>query len=269
MEKRHGIHVLSISGGKLSSNPEEATNFFKKFEDLVKEKALSIQQIYNVDETDLYYRILPTKTLASRKEVAAPGYKRNKDRVTVSLCGNASGTHKLPVILIGKSVKPRVFKNITVKSLPVHYTPSKTVWMNQDLLIEWFHSEFVPSAKKHLKSQKLPIKALLLLDIAPFPPSEDELKDDNIQSVFFPPNVKALIQPMDQGVIESVNRKYRRKLLTDLSEEDGKNISVIDLLKQINVKEVVYMIDESWSVEATGIHASEVVAKYLVTKSNQ
>ncbi|GBM32946.1 hypothetical protein AVEN_268865-1 [Araneus ventricosus] len=97
------------------------------------------------------------------------------------------------------------------------------------------------------KSQKLPIKALLVLDNAPSHPSEKELKDSNIQAVFLTPNVTALIQPMDQGVIESVKRRYRRKLLTALSGEDGKNTSVIDLLKQINIKNVVYMMAESCS----------------------
>lgn len=245
-KKRHGIHVLSICGEKLSSNSEEAAKFKKKFEELLKEKDLSKEQVYNVDETGLYYRMLPTKTLASRKEAAAPGYKKGKDRVTVSLCSNASGTHKLPVMLIGKSAKPRAFKNINIKSLPVHYRASKTAWMNEKLFKEWFHCEFVPSVKKHLQSLKMPLKALLLLDNAPSHPSEEELRDGDIVAVFLPPNVTALIQPMDQGVIESVKRRYRRKLLTSLIEKDGENASVIDLLKKMNIKDVVYMIAESW-----------------------
>ncbi|GBN97024.1 hypothetical protein AVEN_129152-1 [Araneus ventricosus] len=91
------------------------------------------------------------------------------------------------------------------------------------------------------------MKALLVLDNAPSHPSEEELKDGNIQAVFLSLNVAALIQPMDQGMIESVKRRYRRKFLTALSEEDDKNTSVNYLLKQINIKDVVYMIDESWS----------------------
>ncbi|GBO01465.1 hypothetical protein AVEN_74852-1 [Araneus ventricosus] len=51
----------------------------------------------------------------------------------------------------------------------------------------------------------------------------------------------ALKQPMDL-----IKRRYRSKLLTALSEEDGKNTSVIDLLNQINIKDVVYMIAEPW-----------------------
>ncbi|GBN09577.1 hypothetical protein AVEN_21128-1 [Araneus ventricosus] len=71
------------------------------------------------------------------------------------------------------------------------------------------------------------MKVLLVLDNVPSHPSEEELKDSNIQAVFLLPNVMALIQPMDQDVIESVKRRYRRKLPTALSEEDGKNTNVI------------------------------------------
>lgn len=38
-------------------------------------------------------------------------FETNKDRLTVDLCSNATGTHKLPLFVIGKSIKYRVFKN--------------------------------------------------------------------------------------------------------------------------------------------------------------
>ncbi|KAG8174708.1 hypothetical protein JTE90_025051 [Oedothorax gibbosus] len=76
-------------------------------------------------------------------------------------------------MLIGKSAKPRAFKNINIKLLPVHYRSSKSAWMNQQLFKDWFHSEFVPAVKKHPKSQKLPMKAVLVLDNATSHPSEE------------------------------------------------------------------------------------------------
>jgi hypothetical protein len=57
--------------------------------------------------------------------------------------------------------------------------------------------------RQHLKSLDLPQKAVLLLDNAPSHPNEDILKseDGNIFVKYLPPNVTAMIQPMDQGVI--------------------------------------------------------------------
>ena len=46
-------------------------------------------QLYNADESGLYWRCLPEKTLASSDEKEAPGMKKQKDRVTLMLCANA------------------------------------------------------------------------------------------------------------------------------------------------------------------------------------
>ncbi|GBN46667.1 hypothetical protein AVEN_1950-1 [Araneus ventricosus] len=68
--------------------------------------------------------------------------------------------------------------------------------------------------KKNLKSQKLPIKALLVLDNEPSHPSEEKLKDNNIQAVFLPPNVTAFITVHGpEPLTQNVNRRYRRRLL--------------------------------------------------------
>ena len=41
--------------------------------------------------------------------------------LTVLGCTNATGTHKLKPVLIGKSAKPRCFKNVNMDALPVTY----------------------------------------------------------------------------------------------------------------------------------------------------
>lgn len=52
-----------------------------------------------------------------------------------------------------------------------------------------------------MKTQGLPVKTLLLLENAPSHPPENELtiEDGCIFVMFMPPNVKPLIQPMDQN----------------------------------------------------------------------
>ena len=56
--------MLTISGKKLSADFEAAAKFKEKFENLINEKDLWDKQIYNVDETGLFFRLLPEKTLA-------------------------------------------------------------------------------------------------------------------------------------------------------------------------------------------------------------
>ena len=167
--------------------------------------------------------------------------------MTLSICNicNNAGTHKLPLMVIGKSAKPRAFKSVSVKSLPVLYRSVKTTWMTQQIFKKWFHSKFAPAVTKHLGAKTLPVKALLLLDNAPSHPSADELKVGDIEVFYFPANVTSAVQPMDQGMIESFKRRYRRKLLTALIEDGNSDLSVIVSLKSINLKDVIYMIAES------------------------
>ena len=65
-----------------------------------------LQDIYNTDETGLFYCLTPSSTLATG---AVRGTKKVKCRVTVMCCANATGTHKIEPLLIGKAARPRAF----------------------------------------------------------------------------------------------------------------------------------------------------------------
>lgn len=84
--------------------------------------------IYNVDETGLFYKLQPSKTLHF-KDKACDGGKLSKERIIVLLGSNMDGTDKLVPLVIGKFGKPRCFKY--VKSLPVTYRSNKNSWMSR------------------------------------------------------------------------------------------------------------------------------------------
>ena len=70
-----------------------------------------LKDIYNVDESGLFYHLMPARTLAFKGDNCNGG-KNSKDRLTVLLCANANGSDKMTPLIIGKSQKPRCFKNI-------------------------------------------------------------------------------------------------------------------------------------------------------------
>ena len=129
-------------------------------------------------------------------------------------CSNSTGTHKLPLMFVGKSLNPRCFKHV---SLPVKYYSQKNAWVDTNIFTDWFKKHFVPSVKKHLTESGLPIKALLLLDNAPAHPDVSVLQSENgnIKAMYLPPNTTAIIQPMDQGVLEALKRRYKRANTTE------------------------------------------------------
>ncbi|KAK8383375.1 hypothetical protein O3P69_019034 [Scylla paramamosain] len=82
---RHGIRKLDISGESKSANLPSAEEFVDRFAKIVEEHNLMSEQIYNADETGLFYRCLPRTTLASESEGDVKGFKQSKDRLTISI----------------------------------------------------------------------------------------------------------------------------------------------------------------------------------------
>ncbi|XP_055380074.1 jerky protein homolog-like [Condylostylus longicornis] len=211
----------------------------------MEKEELTKDQLYNVDETGLFYKNLPEKTYVLSSEKNAPGIKSYKQRITVLLGTNATGSHKLKPLIIGKAANPRCFKNF---QLPLEYNHSKNAWMTTDIFKKWFHHSFVPQVKKFLASKNIAQKAILLLDNAPsHPPAEQLISEDGkIFVLYMPPNVTPLIQPMDQNVIRITKLNYRACLLSSILSTTN-NSDIITAIKNINLKEVVINLTAAWN----------------------
>uniref|UniRef100_A0A5S6Q4F3 DDE-1 domain-containing protein n=1 Tax=Trichuris muris TaxID=70415 RepID=A0A5S6Q4F3_TRIMR len=94
----------------------------------------------------------------------------------------------------------------------------KKAWMNVEAFKDWFKTIFIPEVKRHQSSIGKTGKVLLLVDNTPAHPSVQQLDevDELVTIKFLPPNVTPLIQPMDQGVIQTSKRHYRKQLLRQL-----------------------------------------------------
>ncbi|CAB5373718.1 unnamed protein product [Rhizophagus irregularis] len=69
------------------------------------------ERIYNMDETGLFYRLEPDRILATKR---LAGRKVNRERLSIILCANADGSHKLNLLIIGKFERLCCFKNIRI-----------------------------------------------------------------------------------------------------------------------------------------------------------
>lgn len=140
-KKRFGIRLLKQCGEKLSAREELVEPFKKELHKIIHDNDLSEEAIFNADETGLFWKMLPDRTYVHAEENSAPGRKMAKERITLLLCANASGSKIISPLLIGKAQNPRSFKN---KVLPLDYAHSKNAWMTSLLFKNWFHEKFVP-----------------------------------------------------------------------------------------------------------------------------
>ncbi len=134
----------------------------------------TISQYFNADETGLWWRHMPSKSLVHCGEKWAANLKKQR-RVTLLGLANAAGIRKLPLAFIHKCKKPRCFKKTDMTKLPVHYFSQKA-WMTATMFEEWFHNFFVPFVKKFCVDNGVENKILLLVDNAPVHPSTDCLQ---------------------------------------------------------------------------------------------
>ncbi|CAF1258618.1 unnamed protein product [Rotaria sordida] len=169
---RHNISFRVISGESLSVDITTVDDWVQRIPKMI--DGYDPKDIFNCDETGLFFKFMPDKPLTLNREQCKGG-KKSKERYTILFCVNSTGEGKLKPLVIAKSLKPRCFKNLNVSELP----------------------------------QKR--KIILFLDNAPCHPVDIELS--NIKLQYFPPNTTSKLQPLDQGIIHAFKTHYRKHLV--------------------------------------------------------
>ncbi|CAB5390911.1 unnamed protein product [Rhizophagus irregularis] len=195
--------------------------------------------VFNFDETGLFYRMTPNQTLASGP---VSGTKKDKTRITVLLGCNSNGTEKIKPLVIGNAQKPHCLHGINISNLPVSYYWNKKAWMTQDIFRHWIKildNKFqvqkrqvlilLDNASSHLEPKKKEANNNELYNsdetsaaesshaaknkkgkkrAVSKPKKSRQLFDDlsqpleltNITIKYLPPNTTSHLQPMDQDV---------------------------------------------------------------------
>ena len=144
---------------------------------------------------------------------------------------NSNGSEKLPLFVIGKSIKPRCFKN--VKTLPVEYTANKKAWMMATTFTDWL----LKSDKHFLRVKR---KVAIIIDNCP---SHPDVKLRAIKLIFLPPNTISILQPCDQGIMQNLKFYYRKQLLR-------KYLIAIEAKEDfcINILYALHMLRTAWNL---------------------
>ena len=246
---RHNLGSLTVCGERGSVDKDVAEDWKDKLPTLL--EGYEKRDIFNMDESGLFYKALPDRTLSVKGD-ACTGGKKSKDRLTLVLTVNMLGDFEKPLV-IGKSQKPRCFKHISPSSLPVTWKHNKKAWMTTSIYEEW-----LKSFNSRMRAQGR--KVLLFVDNAPsHPHALSQLS--NVKVLFYPPNATSVLQPLDQGIIKVAKQLYKKKLLRRV-------ISRIDSSSSTDIKEVQQQINVynaiQWISEAVKEVKKETVTKCFV-----
>lgn len=203
--KRQGIAMAKSHGDAANVDGALVESWKESLPALI--SSYSPDDIFNCDELGLFFKLTPSRSYAIKGKSFRTG-KHSKERVTVLLCANMSGTEKLPPLLIGKSGMPHCFRGVVKK--PVRYRFNKNAWMSGVLFEEWLNS-----VNAKMKTQKR--KVLLFLDNCSAHPMN--LKFTNLTLCPLPANTTSVLQPMDQGIIKCFKCFYRKRLIRHIVYE--------------------------------------------------
>jgi transcriptional regulator with XRE-family HTH domain len=226
---RHNISFRLLSGESAELDHQVVEDWKKNASQLLSN--FRLEDVWNFDETGLFWKGLPNRSLVERGSKSKGG-KLAKERLTIGLLCSSVG-EKFKPIVIGKSAMPRAFERRL--PLSVHYRSNKTAWMTSSLFVDYMalFNESMISERRNVA---------LLLDNAPCHP---KMEFSNVKLIFLPPNTTAGTQPLDVGIIKNFKVKYRQRLLNHLIMSTVTE-QAETLLKRVNLKHSIKWISESW-----------------------
>ncbi|XP_012938262.1 tigger transposable element-derived protein 4 [Aplysia californica] len=229
-KKRYNIMSKSVQGTRVK------TLVMKQWIEMDFQELLQnfeAKDIYNADETGLFFGCLPSKTMKLKGETCTGG-KFAKNRLTVLVAVNMDGSDKLPLLVIGKSQKPRCFKHCS--HFPLKYLANSKSWMTGEIFESWVRQLDNRFGRENRK-------VALFMDDCPAHPDIDNLSA--ITLVRLPPNTTAVLQPCGQGIIASLKQHYRKIVLQKLIArlDEGKDVGLFDQ----NILEAMYDLKTAWN----------------------
>uniref|UniRef100_A0A3Q3D260 HTH CENPB-type domain-containing protein n=1 Tax=Hippocampus comes TaxID=109280 RepID=A0A3Q3D260_HIPCM len=226
-KKRANLHHVALSGEAASAGKEAAERFPQVLKEIIEEGGYSAKQVFNVDETGLFWKKMPEKNYISYEEKTI---------------------FKLKPLLVYWAANPRALKNMTKSSLPVIWMSNTKAWVTLAAFEDWFFHHFIPEVKLYCWENGIPFKILLVLDNAPgHPPHLDDFHPD-VKVVYLPPNTTSLLQPMDQGVIANFKKYYTRRTykMALKAVDSDPEMTLRSYWKSYNIFNCIKNIEASW-----------------------
>jgi hypothetical protein len=198
--------------------------------------------VFNMDETGLFYRLEPNRSLATQR---LAGKKQQEERITVALTVNADGTCKLPPLVVSTSLLPHAFS-------------SRHIVCPENLGILWFANEHARMTMRCFEKFLLDFerrmadlgkeKVLLLVDNFSGHQVDSAVATSlTITAVeFLPANTTSKFQPMDAGILQSFKAYYRKALI-----EHKLECLMTNRDSEIDVYQAVKMIERVWRMDVT------------------
>ena len=154
------------------------------------------------------------------------------------------GSDHRKLSVIGKSKTPRYLQKkykMQVKDMSVDWYASKNAWMT---------GENTPSNHDQLNNE-MRLSNHHILYVCDNASSHQVREYSHIKFLMLPDNATSIMQPLDQGIILSAKRRYKKKLAERYLACVENNKDANSLLKALDIVQATNMIAASWRETST------------------
>ena len=162
-----------------------------------------------------------------------------KDRLILLIITNIDGSNHRKLAVIVKSKRPRCLEKkykMQVRDMAVNWYASKNAWMTGDI-----HHKIMSKINNQMRMADFHV--LYVCDNT----SSHQIKEfSNIKFLILPLNATSIMQPLDQSIILSVKRRYKKKLVERylMCVENNKDANT--LLKCLDIVAATNMVATLW-----------------------
>ncbi|KAF5369186.1 hypothetical protein D9615_009952 [Tricholomella constricta] len=242
LKRRCGLRNFKRHGEAASADIRDIEHERERLRELIRKHGYRLKDIFNMDETGLFWAMPPDRGLMDKP---SSGVKGCKKRLTYAFTMNATGSEKLPPFVIGKATRPRAFQRKSGAQLGFYYRSNAKAWMTGVLYQEWLRNW---DAQLRRDGRKI----LLLQDNFSAHIVPDDLTNIRVEN--FAPNLTPHVQPADAGVIRCFKAHYRARFMNRAIDRYDSNVSPANIY-DLNILEAMRMADMAWKeVDTTTIY---------------
>ena len=245
-KERPGFREEDISGNL--GNQHEANIFKAEIRELLQDGEYTLDNVYNADSAALMWKAVPEKTLFF--ETSQSRQRMGGEQVTTFLCTNATGCHKLPVLIISTVEDFPSFKSFYTSDPSTMNKTDIKPFMDTDILYEWFNTCFLKLVTERQQKNGHREKTLLLLhnNGADRGNGIINTKDEFVKIMYYSYDAAPLIQPIDRRIVACFRRRYRNELLKLLIPKSN-NFSEEELIRNyshLKIDDCYRMVYNAW-----------------------
>ena len=254
---RKGTH---IGQGIKEESLKEASLFWNEVHKCIKEEGFTKYNIFNMDETPLFFNMVPNTTIAKRgkKSIIIKTQNQQKCRISVLLCIAADGS-KLPplIILKGKSggiIEKNISKNNLVITKKCYVCVNDNAWSTDSIIKHWFYNVWLRYIK--IEENLCENAGYLILDKASSHLTNNVLemfKNNNQFISFIPAGLTRFIQPLDVVINKPFKDALRKKYIEHCAE--GSDFTI-----KISRDTMIQFICDVW-------YDPNIITEEMITKS--